>query len=220
MTRNFLLFVSIIYLSVGVVHAGRSPAVEATTIDFSAMNLSLGMQLGAALSNHSISSKTPVTPTAAKAGFILGASLEAAMTDFIWVQPELLYIQKGSSIDEHGIATTTHLNYIDIPLFLKAKFDAKPVRPYIMAGPSIGILVSKGVDRAVNGKTATDTTFASESLDVNLVAAIGGEMDIHQNAAFFGNVRYALGVTNVSQDPDVTKRNNSFQFLIGTKFML
>ncbi len=78
----------------------------------------------------------------------LGFNFSLTKDNFLSIQPEILYTQKGCYTPNNAIATydfSFRLNYVEVPLLFKVNFGGQKTKFYVNAGPSIGYLV--------NGKT-------------------------------------------------------------------
>lgn len=72
-------------------------------------------------------------------GFHIGFYGESYLTNFLSIQPEILYSQQGYKIIDNGSTYTQELDYINIPLM----FKLYPVKSlFFEAGPQIGFSIS------------------------------------------------------------------------------
>jgi len=170
------------------------------------MPLTFGVQGGANFAN--ISTDPATTPTS-RTGMTAGVNLELGLADYIYLQPELMYLQKGAVSG----TVTTKLDYIELPIMGKAKFDAGMVKPYIMAGPSVAFAVSK-----------TDSTGATltniKSLDFGLHFGGGMEIPVADAVSIFANGRYCMGLANIDDTAGSTLKTRGIVILAGAQFLL
>jgi hypothetical protein len=163
-------------------------------------------------------------------GFTLGAGFNLPIGNGpISVQPELNYIQKGAKgdleIEEITVSTKMKLNYIEVPVLVKATFgDA--TKFFINAGPSIGL--------GLSGKMKVESGGMSASVDVKFGEPKEGEEALYMEKRMdlgvqFGggviiadkvmvDIRYGLGLTDLNED--VSMKNNALQFTIGIPLSL
>jgi len=120
------------------------------------------------------------------------------------IQPELLYVQKGAKIDTgfDEVDSKVHIDYIEIPVLLKASFGAGSAKPNLFVGPAIGILMSAKVKTSVEGVDLGDLAEVDmkdelNSMDLGLV--IGGGVDIGKMLL---EVRYEIGLSNLNKTPE------------------
>ncbi len=122
-----------------------------------------------------------------KTGYHIGAVLQISLLETLALQGELLYSAQGiKDVD---------LDYANVPIMAKLKL-AKVLS--IEAGPQFGFIVNDD--------------FPSEddlnSFDMSAVVGAGVEL-----GDFFGQVRYSLGLSEISTDTDI--KNANFQVSIG-----
>ena len=83
--------------------------------------LSFGLKGGVNVAEFSIKDQGATIPQSSINGFTLGAVLEISLTDNIFIQPEAVFLQKGSELNTSITGLKTNVNYLDIPLLLKLK---------------------------------------------------------------------------------------------------
>ncbi len=80
-------------------------------------------------------------------GICLGVAVEQGLFSSLSFQPELLFSMKGYGIRQlrndplDSIGSTVTMNYLEIPLLIKWRFDESALLPSVYAGPSFGVLV-------------------------------------------------------------------------------
>ncbi len=77
-----------------------------------------------------------------KPGLHLGVVAELPLSDPIALEAGLLFSMKGFKMEENGVEAETNLNYLDIPVNLKAGFDVGNAKLIALAGPYFGIGLS------------------------------------------------------------------------------
>ena len=144
--------------------------------------VSFGLKGGVNVAEFSFKDQGTTIPQSSVNGFTLGGVLEIGITDNIFIQPEAIFLQKGSELDASITGLKTNVNYLDIPLLLKIKLiNAKLLEINLLGGPSFGL--------ALNGE---ETTAGGQTIDVNF----GGEnglkrFDLGVNAG--GGIAIKLG---------------------------
>lgn len=139
-------------------------------------------------------------------GFTGGLFAEFPVSDFLSIQPEVLYIQKNAeeSDDFFGETETskTKLTFVDVPLLLKLKIPLDGnVGPFIVAGPYAGYLID-AVDE-INGESEDISDFLN---NINYGVLFGAGAQI---GAFSIEARYDLGLANL-YDTDAFDDNEFF----------
>lgn len=205
----------------------------ATTSAFAAAgDLRAGLQGGVNLANAKIETETRVgtgTATAAdvttntRTGIAVGLYGEYLFHEFLGIRPELTYLQKGAKTGTGAAEVTTALDYLEIPVLLEAKFDQGEFRPFLFAGPALGIKLSAST-KPTGGTSSTLNDI--KSIDFGLDFGGGLEYAVNKQWGVQFNVRYGLGLTDVS-DVSVTAgtttvetniKNRGVQFMAGVSY--
>jgi hypothetical protein len=143
-----------------------------------------------------------------KAGFHVGGLAHIHITQHFAVQPELTYSAQGG---KDGDNLKLKLNYINIPV-LAQYMTLDGFR--FETGPQIGFLAS--AKRKVND-VEFDVKDDLESLDFSWAFGVGY---LFPGANGLGvDVRYNLGISNISEDNTYQARNRVFQIGLFYQFM-
>jgi hypothetical protein len=111
-----------------------------------------------------------------KIGFVAGAFVGIPIGDFIGIQPEVLFSQKGfgrsGSILLQNYEFTRTTNHLDIPIQLQ-------IRPIpaltILVGPQFSYILSKKDELEINGNTSGNVEdFDNKNLRKNSLGVVGG----------------------------------------------
>ncbi len=155
-----------------------------------------------------------------KSGFNAGFFLNVtAANGIIGFQPEVLFSQKGSTIQAGNIREDYELNYVDIPVLMKLSLPLDVLRPNVFVGPYASFKVSETYTYT---ETVTDFSTQSEgnTKDFDYGAVFGGGLDIHlDNIILSVDGRYNLGLQElekVEEPKDI--KNGSFGLNIGVGF--
>ncbi|KRP08767.1 MAG: hypothetical protein ABR95_00660 [Sphingobacteriales bacterium BACL12 MAG-120813-bin55] len=96
-------------------------------------------------------------------GLYLGIPVRYYINDNLVFQPEIAFMQKGSSFDfetsvpgffETKVESDGKLNYVEIPLMVQYLIGDGDIQPFVQAGPSIGI----GMGTKSTGTSTTTVT--------------------------------------------------------------
>jgi hypothetical protein len=153
-------------------------------------------------------------------GFVGGLDAEYWFSTMFGINAQLLYDQKGVQ-EVHNVpnpipsdpnnvvevTSTTSLNYLEIPILLRANLTDGKYRPYIFAGPSIGLFMSGQVQDVPSGESVgsnLNQTTDINSSDVNspelsLLFGAGVSYKMVYGPAFFLDAGYAMGMTNFAK---------------------
>ena len=139
-------------------------------------------------------------------GTMFGATITLPLSKGVALQPEALFINKGSAFDVSGGGTrNVKLDYLEVPLLLR--FDrhlTSAIGPHFYLGPSVGFNLSCSVTVSGSGipKSASDCTrddfFHPAALDWSAIAGAG--LDLSIGVGVTGGARYGVGLANVSKD--------------------
>lgn len=169
--------------------------------------------------------ESPSTKLGIAAGLFVGIPVGSVV-----IQPEVWYVQKGAKVTESGsisgmdweATATAKVDYVEIPLLLKFPFGTTDAKPYLMAGPALGILTSA----KVTTKVTVDGDSDSETIDINDITkdtdfglVLGVGVDIKR---FILEARYELGLSSVADtgdsDVEVDVKNTAIVFALGYTF--
>lgn len=181
----------------------------ATSYGLSAQ-ISIGPKAGINLANVG-GDGTDGFDTKSIVGLQFGAAAEISVNEMIAVQPELLYFQKGTSIDfgSFGGEVDQVLNYLEIPVLLKLKFGQEGGPKFFgTVGPSFGF--------GLNGKLKSDAGDEDIDFDDDEIKKLDISASIGAGAEFaagpgnlFIDVRYLLGLSTTDDsefDADIKNR--------------
>jgi hypothetical protein len=188
----------------------------------------MGIEGGINLADISIAPLT--VTTSSRTGMMVGAFADIGITRSFYIRPGLRYVMKGfSSVNNNGfvnVTTTTKISYLEFPALLKVAFPLTEVKPYVMAGPTLGIMLSATQEQTDGVNNASgDVSQFLETIDFGLY--FGGGIDFHvaKKIDMFVGAGYSLGLTNiVKPNPNnlqqVTGKNLGIQVTAGMKFGL
>jgi hypothetical protein len=129
--------------------------------------------------------------------FGLGGIVDLRLSKNFGLQLEPMYLQKGgASTDiQPGVEFRLKSSYVELPIFFKAEFG-NTVRPYLMAGPSVAILLQADLEAELGDIIFKgDAKNATESVDFAAAFGAGVNYPLGRSAIFL-EARYFLGFTN------------------------
>lgn len=219
MRKNFgLIFVWIFLLSFAQARAAESNVDDDRRIEdktrMSPYRLSFGIHGGLAFSNASV---TNDNVSSSRSGFTVGSFLQTAiLPGFLYIQPELNYIQKGAENSQFGVPARTRLNYLELPLFVKVRFMIPRIRPFIQAGPSAAYLLNTSLE----GAGVSNDVNRFNNLDISAVfgAGLGFQLgEAVDSTEMLISARYSTGLNNIDAGAGSWK-SNYFSVLAGLQF--
>ncbi len=209
-------------------------ALFAMTLTFTSFaQLSVGVRAGVNFANQTFEAEGLSISPDGLTGLYVSIPVEIGISDKFSVQPELTYLQKGSStkFDVLGFSTesTVTYNYLELPILAKYKFvKTDDLGVYAAAGPSFGYALGGESKVSLQGvEETTDIDFGKEEfedfnrLDVALNFGAGVEYQAGPGKLVL-DLRYMLGLSNLNgaEDDDATTKNNGFAASIGYMFTL
>jgi hypothetical protein len=165
----------------------------------------LGGRVGVNLANESWNPDPGTNPNNSgsslgiHAGFLAGAQCDKWFDDEWALSVQLLYDQKGTTETVQGSSGNFDLGYLEIPILVKANIITGSVRPYLFAGPSIGLLLAASVQ--TNGQTADIKSYYN-SVDFSLVGGAGLAFDISPRITICFDASYTVGLTDIDKNSD------------------
>lgn len=192
-----------------------------TSVSYSQVKLSLGVEAGI---NIASLSATPDFSYTTRTGLIFGANLDMGFGQYISVQPGLRFVMRGAGgSDGAGGSFAIKLNYFEIPVLLKVTFPLTEVKPFLFAGPVLGINMSANQDNTPQGGTSTTTDvsqFISGS-DFSILFGGGVAFKVTPKVDLFASFGYQLGLSNILKNNTATTlKNNGILLTAGANFHL
>jgi len=144
-----------------------------------------------------------------RSGFALGAILEFGINQTFGIRLQPMYLQKGAQwqIDdsEYGRTTlTSKIAYFETPLFLKLTLSASNIRPYLMAGPTVGLNLNSKTDFSGTGPGPAlgirnaDADDVTNSVDFGFGFGAGLSLSADKNTIFI-EMCYTQGLTDIAK---------------------
>ncbi|MFI5201732.1 MAG: porin family protein [Candidatus Kapaibacterium sp.] len=185
-----------------------------------AQNRYIGARFGVNLANQAFEDSPPGISNSIRTGILAGLQVERIFSGTWSLMSQVLYDEKGvdESINRSGsefgnpvtqIGTANLIFHcFEIPVLLKASFGSGGVRPYLFAGPSIGLFLSgreedhytvtiPGTPVRVDTTTSDPNSYV-KSLDISAVFGAGISVHLISGQILFVDASYALGLSNVA----------------------
>lgn len=135
-----------------------------------------------------------------KTVFGLGGVVDLRLNENFSLYMQPLYQQKGALVTEveDNLEFPFMFAFWELPVFLKAEFGST-VRPYLIAGPTVGYLLSADTEVEYSGVTFTgDLKEVTEDFDFGLGFGAGLRYPIG-TVSIFVESRYTLGLVNMQK---------------------
>lgn len=149
-----------------------------------------------------------------RTGFSGGVFVGIRLTQNFLIQPEVLYSQKGVKywISGVGEGFTVKVDYVEIPVLLKACFGSGGVKPSVFAGPAVAFKVRAKIvieDEEESAEDFRGTDFGGV-FGAGLDVAVG-------SGSFTIDGRYTLGLRTLDNF-SVGIKNGVWSFSVGYTF--
>jgi hypothetical protein len=143
--------------------------------------------------------------TGARLGFNAGLYGEFALHPIITLQPEVLFTQKGETIDFEGLVDASvdiELSYVEIPVLANVYWPVESAtRPYVYAGPFVGFNLDANTDNLLDlgiGNFTSETDLEKDANTVESGVVVGaGLARIMENNSLSFDIRWTQGLTKV-----------------------
>lgn len=167
-----------------------------------------------------------------RTGILAGGQLDVLMGNGWALSLQALYDQKGTEGELFTPAIgpppakdgteNWKISYLEISLFVKMNFGFGDIRPYVFAGPSLGVLLSNIERLQTNGyyylpnppglhyptDTTVDISDSTKRIDFSIVAGAGISLRIESDVELFLYACYGYGLVNI--DNYVSDKANGF----------
>lgn len=144
-----------------------------------------------------------------RTGTTFGAVLQVPLGSKFVLQPEALFLNKGSKFNVRtGTQTrqsSVRLDYFEVPVLLRYDFSRGLLAPHVYAGPSVGFNVGCKVEFADVGTVPNSSSdcdrdnFKPSSFDYGLTVGAGADLNLG-GFAVTGGLRYGVGLADIRND--------------------
>ena len=177
----------------------------------------MGLKAGIGFSSWSNVEVEAPAKKVQKLGFQGGLVAKAGFNPYLALQMELLFAQKGMkvSVTESGITAKvwTNVNYLEIPLLLKASIPLDPFFIYANVGPSFGIGLSAKLatdpDLGLN-QTIKFEEGGLQRFDFGVLFGAGVGVKLG-NGELFLDLRYTLGISDINNASAEAKAKSDYE---------
>jgi hypothetical protein len=140
----------------------------------------------------------------------------ARIGDKVYLQPELLFMNRKGDLSQTAVAGSTkslHIKTLDIPVLLGGKLiDTDLFNVRVMAGP----VASLALNKDINSENWDNTITGKDIRAANWGIQTGAGVDLQM---FTLDLRYEFGISDYSKDEGLTLKNNMFTVSLGWKIL-
>ena len=155
-----------------------------------------------------------------KLGAALGAFLTYSLSDRFAVQPEVLFVMKGSRYESTSFGDyeeTMDFRYLEIPVLAKFFLNRGPVAFNAFAGPALAFKLSAKVKYRWEGLSEEADMEGMKGADLGLAVGAGSAYRLSRSGRWSLDLRYTFGLTSIDANGD-SVRNGAFLVLVGWAF--
>jgi hypothetical protein len=208
---------------------GFALALVAGAAQLPAQDITIGIKGGIIITDLAVDDPTDPSDLDTRTSFAVGPFLELGISDVFSIQPEVLYTQKGAKDTEDGVDLTIKLNYIEVPVLLKARLSpaGSAVRPSVYAGPVVAFESKCEVEGSDGGVSVTldcvdEDGLGLETKSVDFGVALGAGISIPAGSVIVvGDARYTLGLSDINDTAgleEVEIKNRTWSVFLGVGF--
>lgn len=188
--------------------------------------IKFGVKGGFSLANLAFDPEPTDNPLENKTGAVGGFSMNLRLSRVFSLQPEILYVQKGTKITitegEGEMTGKLNVDYLEIPLLLNISFakEGSSFVPSVFAGPYVGLNTRAKIKSSYGGESySEDFKDSVKDTDFGLAFGVGLGMKVGSGKIVL-DVRYDLGLTNVADGMDEggSVKNRAWLFMLGYCF--
>ena len=145
-------------------------------------------------------------PFSSRGVFGAGGVLELGLGKNIALRLEPMYLEKATEFDTDIDLVRWKVAYFEVPVFLQLAFETSIARPYLIAGPTVGLIVSSKVELLNQDLELIDLL---SSIDFGLGFGAGISFPIGHNAIFVEG-HYTYGLVDIIDDGKIVERGEDF----------
>jgi hypothetical protein len=147
-------------------------------------------------------------------GLAGGISMRIRLIKGVDAQPEVFWAMKGSGTEiSDREAAEFNIDYVEIAsLFRLVAPMRRPVRPYLLLGPTFGLL--RGFEVEDPDGAIDDRTDRARRLDVGVLAGAGATWRVARGWHVSSDVRYDRALMSMARSDDVDLENRVFFFML------
>jgi len=187
----------------------------------------IGVKGGFSLADLTFKPELTDSPLTSKTGAVGGISLNVNIASFLSLQPEVLYVQKGTkgTVEiEEGVNANLKLeaDYVEIPVLLNFSLakEGSSFVPSVFAGPYVGLNTRARI-KLTSGSESYSEDFKDsvKDTDFGLAFGVGLGMKVGSGKIVL-DVRYDLGLTNIAEGmaEGESVKSKTWLFMLGYWF--
>lgn len=187
--------------------------VLALPLPATAQGLEFSVRGGVSLAELSFEADQGAPDTSPRIGLTAGGAVTVPLADWLQVQVEAFYTQKGTRLDFDGIESSVWLDYVEVPVLARVPVGG---RAYLLGGAAFGARV-RARSRTTFGGATEEIDLADDVTGHDVGVVGGGGLEFGR---LIVDVRYTLGLVDVDvdQSDSVRIRNRALAITAGVTF--
>lgn len=168
--------------------------------------INVGVIGGVNITDVDISDVEDNINTGTRSGFGIGGVLNLSLGPKLKLVFEPMYSQKGAELlfvdnpEFLGTIIKFNIDYIEIPIMVRIELGNSTMKPYVIAGPTIGFVLSSKIKLSALGiDIEADLDNVVKSVDIGIGFGGGLSFPIGSNSLFIEG-RYLLVLTDIVDD--------------------
>lgn len=160
-----------------------------------------------------------------RVGFIGGVSTVFNLSENVFINPGLRFVQKGTKSEWTSFMTgdvkaTLTNNYLELPVYIKYEFANISSQLFAIGGPSFAYLLSSTMEGKTQfqGNSSTDSKNLYKTYDVTFDLGISLQSPINEKISLLASAMYSFGFVKVSKNSDEGTRD--VKLLVGLSYLL
>jgi hypothetical protein len=181
---------------------GASPPAAAQSAGGDGPTVGFGLRLG----GHYATFRDAGQPVGYNLTAAVGAFARIGRLGPFALQPEVLYVQKGTQVTQTNGRVTFEAGYIDVPVLIRAQLPTVlVVRPALVAGPTVGVKITERITSRLSGEGSLDpigdVPRLFERFDYGVTAGIELGFTDAVAAGLSVSIRHAYGLRDLARAP-------------------
>jgi len=146
-----------------------------------------------------------------------GVTFDFPVSAFFSISPGLFYLSKGINAEMQGGKTEFRFDFLEVPVLARVYFTTGDFRPFIFAGPSVGIPLSK---QSVSADGTASNIDGGGLVDLSAQFGVGTDIALGGNVGLLLSGRYLHGFVDQTTLRDQSFYNRTFLFTAGFRIGL
>ena len=156
-----------------------------------------------------------------RTAFAVGGFMSFQLGQVLRLQPELLYVGKGTAFDISGQALEIRTTYIEIPVLLVVAPRVQgTIHPSLFGGGAVAVKIGCSLAGGGSSTSCSNATFNVKSLDYGLILGAGLGYSVGRGELLL-DARYNLGLADfIDENPTPALKYRGLALMAGYSFRI